>query len=243
MESREELRNQTEAMKRIRERTGMNRREFSDYTGIPLRTLEDWESGRRRMADYMLRLLAYRVQFEGVNSRKEKNVHIIQDEDGKSIVIINDIRFKGKKKIDWNEVEEYLKEYIGRCYEIAETSEKIYIGTDFPDEFAHSKDTKILRGPNEKAKANSMQAIGELIQIATAKTVSPDFNERHKNKAKYGWYRYDTRVGLPVYDNEGNLERYNIFSIRMLVRHGSDDKLYLYDMLRTKKETSKPLEQ
>ena len=29
----------------------------------------------------------------------------------------------------------YLKEYIGEYFEISETSEKIYIGSDFPDEF------------------------------------------------------------------------------------------------------------
>ncbi len=130
---------------------------------------------------------------------------------GKSIVIINDIRFKGKRKINWDEVEIYLKEYVGNCYEIAESSEKVYIGSDFPDEFAKAKDAMILNGTNAKAK--------------------------------YGWYRYNVRFGLPVYSQDGILERYNIFSARMLVRHDADEKLYLYDILRTKKETSTPSEQ
>ena len=51
------------------------------------------------------------------------------------------------------------------------------------------------------------------------------------------------RFGLPVYGESGNLERYNIFTTRMLVRCDEDGKLYLYDLVRTKKETSKPLEQ
>lgn len=33
------------------------------------------------------------------------------------------------------------------------------------------------------------------------------------------------------------------FSTRMLVRCDADGKLYLYDLVRTKKETSKPPEQ
>lgn len=41
---------------------------------------------------------------------------------------------------------------------------------------------------------------------------------------------------MPVYTAEGILERYNIYRIEMLVRHASDDKLYLYDMVNTKKE-------
>ena len=72
-------------------------------------------------------------------------------------------------------------------------------------------------------------------------------DEKYEQKCQYyngfGWYRYNTRFGIPVYDEYGNLERYNIFSTRMLVRCDADGKLYLYDLVRTKKETSKPHEQ
>ena len=108
-------------------------------------------------------------------------------------------------------IEEYLKRYIGECHEILETSEKVYIGTDFPDEYAHSKDTKSAKGANEKAKANAVTAIGELIETASGKAEFPDYNGKHGNKAKFGWYRYFISFGIPVYDEEGMLERYNIF--------------------------------
>ena len=172
---------------------------------------------------------------------KNGNIEIIKDADGKSLVLVNDIRFKGRQGIDWKEVEKYLREYVGRNYHILETSEKIYIGNDFPDEFCHSKDTRILKGMNAKAKANVAQAIGELIQIASNKRETEDFESKHGKRAKYGWYRYDTRFALPVYDNAGDLLRYNIFSVRLLVRHAKNGKLYLYDVLRTKKEAGKPL--
>ncbi len=123
---------------------------------------------------------------------KNGNIEILKDADGKSLVIVNDIRFKGRQGIAWKEVEKYLKEYVGMCYEIIETSERIYIGADFPDEFCHSKDTKVLKGGNAKAKANAAQAIEGLIQIASNKTFSEDYNKKHKNKAQYGWYRYDS---------------------------------------------------
>ncbi len=84
--------------------------------------------------------------------RSRGNVDIRRDADGKSLVLIHDIRFKGRRGINWREVEEYLKEYVGQCYEILETSEKIYIGKEFPDEFSHSKDTKMLKGTNAKAR-------------------------------------------------------------------------------------------
>ena len=165
----------------------------------------------------------------------DKNVNIITDLDGSKIVIINDVRFQSRRGIDWKKVEEYLKEYIGEYFEILETSEKIFIGSDFPDEFSHSKDTKGLKGANMKAKANITPAIGQLVQIATDKKEFPDYDERHGTKAKYGWFRYNTRFGIPVYDEQQNLLRYNIFSTQMLVRCDEDGKLYLYDFVRTKK--------
>lgn len=170
------------------------------------------------------------------------NVSIITDAEGKKVVVINDLRFKRSKRVDWNTVEEYLKEYIGSCAEILDTNEMIYIGSDFPDEYAHSKDTKVLRGLNEYAKANASAAIKELIQIATNKTFSENHKDKHNNKAKYGWYRYDTKFAIPKYNDDGELAGYNIFKGRMVIRHAQDGKLYLYDILRIKKETSEPLE-
>ena len=70
------------------------------------------------------------------------------------------------------------------------------------------------------------------------------FKGKHNVDAKYGWYRFTTRFALPVYDsNTGELERFNIFRIEMLIRHATDGNLYLYDMVNIKKETSTPLEQ
>ena len=75
----------------------------------------------------------------------DMKVDIIKDADGKNVVVINDLRFKGRRSVDWNVVEDCLKEYIGECAEITETLDVVYIGADFPDEFAHPKDTKELR--------------------------------------------------------------------------------------------------
>lgn len=166
----------------------------------------------------------------------DKSVNIITDLDGSQIVLINDIRFQSRRGVDWTQVEQYLKEYIGKYFEIVETSERVYIGSDFPDEFSHSKDTKGLKGANVKAKANITSAVAEVIQIATDKASYPDYDNKHGSKAKFGWYRYNTRFGIPVYDEDGKLVRYNIFSTRMLVRCDEDGKLYLYDLVRTKKK-------
>lgn len=173
----------------------------------------------------------------------DRNVNIVTDLDGKRFVLINDIRFKSKRPKDWEEVEKYLKEYIGEFYEIEETSDKIFISSDFPDEYACSESRLALKGAVAKVKANAVQGIPELIQIATNETYSENVKKKHEKAAKYGWYRYDVRFALPVYDDKtGHVVRYNIFSARMLVRHAEDNKKYLYDFLTIKKETSSPLE-
>ena len=172
--------------------------------------------------------------------KTDGKISIVRDVDGKNIVIINDIRFRGKRKIKWDEVEKYLREYVKKYYEIEAYSDKIYIGKDFPDEFAHSRDSEKLSGANAKAKANAAQAIGELIRTATNKSMSEDHENKHGTRAQNGWYRYDVRFGIPVYDQNEDLERYNIYTAKMLVRHDADGKLYLYDIIRTKKETSTP---
>ena len=49
---------------KLRESTGVGRKEFSVHTGIPVRTLEDWEAGRRTPPEYIPRLIAYQLKFE-----------------------------------------------------------------------------------------------------------------------------------------------------------------------------------
>lgn len=173
----------------------------------------------------------------------KRNITIIRDPDERKIVLINDIRFKGKRKINWKDVENYLWKYIGEFYEIAETGDIIYLGPDLSDEFSGSEDTARLRGTLAKAKANAAQGIPELIQIATNQSYKENFTQKHNKDAKYGWYRYDSRFALPVYDDDGEVERYNVFHARMLIRHDADNKKYLYDIVNIKKETSTPFEQ
>ena len=60
-------------IKELRERTGMSRKEFSKHTGIPVRTLEDWEAGRRTPPEYIPRLIAYQFMYEELTKGREEN--------------------------------------------------------------------------------------------------------------------------------------------------------------------------
>ena len=93
----------------------------------------------------------------------KRQVLIIRDINNKQLVMINDIMFRGRQNINWKDVENYLKQYIGDLTQIVETQDNIYVGSDFPDEYTGSKDTARLKGTLAKAKANAAQGIPELV--------------------------------------------------------------------------------
>ena len=70
---------------------------------------------------------------------------IVTDTQGHRIAVIHDTVFRNKQNINWDDVEQYLGQYVGELYTIAEDGEKIYIGKDLPDEYAHSNYSAKLR--------------------------------------------------------------------------------------------------
>ena len=171
----------------------------------------------------------------------ERNIEMVTDSEKKKIVRIHNIMFKGKRSIDWGQVREYLKDYVGATHEIAETRDIIYIGSDLPDEYSASRYTYKLMGTLAKAKANAAQGIPELLETAVNKRFLENRDPRHIRNAGYGCYRYDAYFELPIYNEDGEIERYNRFRATMLIRHSANGKKYLYDMLDIKKETSNSL--
>lgn len=59
-------------IKRLREENGLSRKEFSIHTGIPVRTVEDWEAGRRTPPDYIPKLISYQFKYEKMMIEQEK---------------------------------------------------------------------------------------------------------------------------------------------------------------------------
>lgn len=55
---------QREVLRNARQQMGVNQQEFAVYFGIPQRTLVDWEREERKMPDYLLRLMMYKLEME-----------------------------------------------------------------------------------------------------------------------------------------------------------------------------------
>ena len=101
-------------------------------------------------------------------------------------------------------------------------------------------------------EAYLQQYVGEFYSIADTKEIVyigtdlPDeytnSNYTHRLKGTSAKAKANAVFALPVYDEYGEIERYNVFHASLIVRHSEDKKLYLYDILDIKKETSNSIE-
>ena len=146
--------------------------------------------------------------------------------------------FKNKQNIPWNDVEVYLKKFIGTGVTVKQYGDIIHIPGDFPDEYTESRYTKKLRGALAKAKANASQVIVEMLVNASNRRWTENKDDKHDKEANGGWYRYDVGFAIPIECN-GN-ESQNRYYATAIVRI-KDGKLYLYDIINIKKEASTPL--
>lgn len=64
--------NTADKIRELRAETGMTRKDFSAHLGIPLRTIEDWESGKRTPPDYIPRLISYQLKYEQLMRKEEE---------------------------------------------------------------------------------------------------------------------------------------------------------------------------
>jgi len=159
----------------------------------------------------------------------------------KTIALVENIIFMNKQNIPWNQVEQYLKRYVGKEYQVEETGDVIHIAGDFPNEFAESKYTKSLRGAIAKVKANAAQIVGEMIVLAENRRWVENKDTKHRKDAEKGWYRYDCYFAMKVQGSNEVEERINFYKATLVVRNAISG-LFLYDIINIKKEASTPLE-
>lgn len=59
--------------KELRALTGMSQRKFAAYFGISRRTIEEWDSDNRECKPYILELMKYKLEKEGIIPREESH--------------------------------------------------------------------------------------------------------------------------------------------------------------------------
>lgn len=53
-------------IKHLRQLTGLSQQAFGDYLHIPLRTIQNWESGTNKCPEYTVELIEYKLNKEGM---------------------------------------------------------------------------------------------------------------------------------------------------------------------------------
>ena len=53
-------------IKTMRTLSGMTQKAFAEYFGISKRAVENWEGGQRSCPDYLLSLMQYKLEHEGL---------------------------------------------------------------------------------------------------------------------------------------------------------------------------------
>ena len=92
----------------------------------------------------------------------------------------------------------------------------------------------------DKENGGHGSTINAGIKEAKGKYFRENKTNKHIRNAKFGWYRYDSRFAIPVYRDDEEVERYNIFHASLIVRYSEDGKLYLYDVIDIKKRNEQP---
>ena len=59
-----EIQDTREKLIALKESSGFNLKDFAAYFEVPYRTMQDWYYGKRKMPDYLLRLMYYKIETE-----------------------------------------------------------------------------------------------------------------------------------------------------------------------------------
>lgn len=159
---------------------------------------------------------------------------IVEDEGGNSLVLVEN-QLKTKEDIR-KAVIQYIRNLAESKakYTLFSDNNLVYIGNKLPTEYTYSVSSKRLRSkdrPGFNAKMQAIQNIGEIIEISQLTHWRKNAKEKHAHDAKYGWYYADTRFG--VKDESG---KYKMYSAELVIRHGEDNRRYLYDVQKIKQQ-------
>lgn len=161
----------------------------------------------------------------------EKKSKIIYNHDGtfNRVKINTNVFVNNKNKSISRTMVDTAKKYIGKYACIVESGQRIYLGNDFPKEFAYSKYSQYLSKELKLAKGMTISGIIELIESATNRKYCNKKKSKHAKDAKYGFYKYDI-----FFSFVRNTKEY-IYQGMILIRNDKNGKKYLYDILNIKK--------
>jgi len=213
--------------------------------------LKDKKISRRELAamDALAYKLGVNIDFTDDLGSGNGNFDIAYTNKNEPVVVLKDNVFYddagNKKQGKPHEViEEYIVNQVGKSFKIEESGQWVFIGDDLPGEYTQSEYTRkfLLKHRNLlNVKNQSSQNFKEIIEIASDRKWSKNTKSKHNIDAKYGFYKYTSKVALPVKNISGDIIGSNIYDIELLIRNDADGKKYLYDIQNIRKNTNSAL--
>ena len=115
-------------IKKLRESTGMNRKEFCECFDIPYRTVTEWERGTRNAPDYVLRLLAYYIRMENMVKEKEEGyveeLTVLSNLETHNAQMIREGKSKEERFLVLKEIAEYQMRILNEAQNISNKIEQ-----------------------------------------------------------------------------------------------------------------------
>ena len=115
-------------IKKLRESTGMNRKEFCECFNISYRTVTEWERGTRNAPDYVLRLLAYYIRMENMVKEKEEGyveeLTVLSNLETHNAQMIREGKSKEERFLVLKEIAEYQIRILNEAQNISNKIEQ-----------------------------------------------------------------------------------------------------------------------
>ena len=115
-------------IKKLRESTGMNRKEFCECFNISYRTVTEWERGTRNAPDYVLRLLAYYIRMENMVKEKEEGyveeLTVLSNLETHNAQMIREGKSKEERFLVLKEIAEYQMRILNEAQNISNKIEQ-----------------------------------------------------------------------------------------------------------------------
>lgn len=174
------------SIKNLRSRTGMSQSMFANYMEIPVRTLQEWEQGKRTPSSYIVKMIHRIIQLEEERKRDftKKKVLLEQytekDYTWEQLIQIYNEKMKVCKK------ENLIIEFIAQKPILTENGLVIGVTTDFPAElniYTYKVPMGVNLNPSEPVKLDNFFTgdIEAALGLKTSKEkslVHPFFQEK-----------------------------------------------------------------
>ncbi len=163
--------------------------------------------------------------------QNETQFEVRELDDGRKIAWIDE-PLTNKQAENFQYVGARLASLVGQSADVLETGERVYIGKDIQHEYLRSKYTQGILNNRDirRAKFKVAGNLQDVIAVGTNKQTE-DATHHHATIRYDSVYRYKTLFAFPMRQSDGLTNAVKAYSATMIVLHGSDGQLYLYDLV------------